>query len=295
MKSRCQCVDSLRKGSLKGVNFQFCTNCRYLKWEPVNGSTFIKSIFAMEFSGFPETGETVSMSDLIDSIEAHLGSFLNGASKVRIDYQSLGYVRDASSPAEKTGVKLDPEAPFDTKCAKLSEVWIDHRDTDVFQGLFEYADLGFPLAHAINIGMVEASPSAISLITETYKLLLELPVLDQKLEDTITIPLFEDITLWDIRAAEDEDEADYMSLVADRLHEYTTEAILLATLEDMFTEMNDYMQRDTFRELESHFSSFSVSETSIVASVSDMNLIDPIGFSAGMVIEPEIINLSQPG
>ena len=288
MKSRCGCVESLRKGSLQGVNFAICTNCRYLQWEPFDGSNFIESTFELELSDFPKTGKTLTVSELFRSVETHLGSLMEGRSNIKVDYRKLGYVKNGSAAGEDWVLSLDPDAAFEAMCAKLAEVWLDHRDNEAFQELLAYADLGFPLAYAIDTGMVEASPTAVALICDTYRLLLGLPVLDQTIDDSITIPLFSDITVWDIQAAEDEEQEEYMELVAERLHDYTTEEILLATLEDMFREMNDYMQRDTFYELKRHFSSFSVSGNPIGFSGSEMYLVHPLMLSGGIVVEPVI-------
>lgn len=288
MKSRCGCVESLRKGSLQGVNFAICTNCRYLQWEPFNGSNFIESTFELELSDFPEAGKTVTVAELFRSVEIHLGSLMEGHSNVKVDYRKLGYVKSGSATGEDWGLNLDPDPDFESMCAKLSEVWLNHRDNEAFEELLAYADLGFPLAYAIDMGMVEASTTAVSLIRDTYRLLVALPVLDQTIEDSITVPLFSDITVWDIQAAEDEEQEEYMELVAERLHDYSTEAILLATLEDMFREMNDYMQKDVFFELKRHFSSFNVSGIPIDLRDSEMHLVHPLMLSGGIVIEPFI-------
>jgi hypothetical protein len=110
----------------------------------------------------------------------------------------------------------------------------------------------------------------------------------QSVSDYALIPLLNDFTIWDIRAAENDEEEELYPLVAAKLSEYSTETIILATLEDMFTEMNDYMQKNTFLELEHHFASFSFKGMPISARVESMNVEHPLNFSKGLVLEPEI-------
>lgn len=69
---------------------------------------------------------------------------------------------------------------YATKCEILADVWIEYRDEEAFKELIEYADLGFPLAHAIDNGIVESSEMAEQLINSTFELLLSI----LKLEDT---------------------------------------------------------------------------------------------------------------
>lgn len=121
---------------------------------------------------------------------------------------------------------------------------------------------------------------------------LDLTYRVESFSDEVMIPLLDDFTVWDIRAAESEEEEELYPLVASKLAEYSSETIILETLEDMFTEMNDYMQREIFLTLNHHFSSFSFNGMQISARITGMNLESPISSANGLVIEQEI---DRPG
>jgi hypothetical protein len=55
----------------------------------------------------------------------------------------------------------------------LSEVWVDYRDEEAFEGLFEYADIAFPLAFAIDYGIVELTDKASAHVREAFGLLIQ--------------------------------------------------------------------------------------------------------------------------
>lgn len=61
---------------------------------------------------------------------------------------------------------------FSIKCEILSDVWLDYRDEEGFKELFNFADLGFPLAYLIDNSIVEATEPAMGLIDETFAILL---------------------------------------------------------------------------------------------------------------------------
>jgi hypothetical protein len=117
-------------------------------------------------------------------------------------------------------------------------------------------------------------------------------IIESILYDAVSIPLLDDITIWDIRAAESEEEEELYPLIASKLAAYSTETIILETLDDMFTEMNDYMQREKFLTLNHHFSSFSFNGMQISARLTGMNLESPISSANGLAIEHEI---DRPG
>ena len=288
MKSRCGCDESLRSGSLKGVNFFICTNCSYLQWETSAGLSLIESLIELEFSGFLESGRAILMSDLVNAVETHLQSFSTGSFPIKIDFRRLGFAAAGQIPGGKWSLALDPDATLSAKCATLADVWLYHRDDEVYKTLIAYADFGLPLAVAINSGMVETTKAAESFVSDTYRHLLALPTPDRRLVDSVRIPIIDDITSWDIRAAEYEEEEEMFALVAERLHEYTTEEILNTTIEDMFGEMMEYMQTDTAKELKRHFSTFRLPDTSVEVRVSEVDLRDPLQLSSARVIEPFI-------
>jgi hypothetical protein len=94
------------------------------------------------------------------------------------------------------------ETTFENKCAILSELWMDERDAEDLQDLFNYGDLGFPLAYAIANGIVEETDKARSFVEETFDLLISSYGLeDEGFED------YDDIILaTGIDMGEDEDE-----------------------------------------------------------------------------------------
>lgn len=64
--------------------------------------------------------------------------------------------------------------PFDTRCEILADVWLNYRDQESLLPLFEYFDVGFPLACAHHQGnMVHLEPSGRVMINLTWKALLE--------------------------------------------------------------------------------------------------------------------------
>lgn len=62
---------------------------------------------------------------------------------------------------------------FSIRCEILADVWMDYREEDGFKELIDFADLGFPLAYCVYNQIVEALPHAVTLIDETFELLLQ--------------------------------------------------------------------------------------------------------------------------
>lgn len=61
------------------------------------------------------------------------------------------------------------------KAAILAEFWLEFRDDEDFAPFWKFNDVGGPLSHMINEGMVnEASPMGESMIDQTFKMFLEL-------------------------------------------------------------------------------------------------------------------------
>lgn len=77
-----------------------------------------------------------------------------------------------------------------SKVEILSEVWLDYRDDESFAELFEFADVGFPLAYVIDNGIVESSDQAETFIEQTFELLLKMLGLEDTGFDGI-VPLFD--------------------------------------------------------------------------------------------------------
>jgi hypothetical protein len=62
---------------------------------------------------------------------------------------------------------------FETKCAILSDLWLNYKDMDALKDFLEYNDIGLPLAYLINVDLVTPNEEAFSYIEETYDLLAE--------------------------------------------------------------------------------------------------------------------------
>ena len=65
------------------------------------------------------------------------------------------------------------KTPYNYQFQILSSIWLEFRDEEDFAEMFEFADLGFPLAYAIDNKIVESTNQAEKLIQETFALLLE--------------------------------------------------------------------------------------------------------------------------
>jgi len=257
MEKSCTCTESVREGSVQGINFRLCTNCSYLQWEPYGPLSFVKPTFQLDISGLPTGKHGLTLSDLVQKVASHLAKSEGVGYSVKVDFQALKY-------------------------AALSDVWINHREADEFKEIVSYADLGLPLAYAINNGVVEATKFADSLIDEGYQLLGDIPLTSSE----ITIPLFDEISAWEIRAAEDEEEEEYYPLVASKLCTYSTEELIRATVQDLITEQSDYMQLDTKKALESDLERLEVEGSPVQAKIVEMNLQSSLQLEVPLVVEP---------
>ena len=95
------------------------------------------------------------------------------------------------------------ETPFETKCGILSELWMDYRDDVNFDDLFNYGDLGFPIAYAIENGIVEETDKARAFIDELFDLLVSsMGLEDEGFED------LDDIFLSSETVIDDDEEDD---------------------------------------------------------------------------------------
>jgi hypothetical protein len=62
---------------------------------------------------------------------------------------------------------------FETKCAILSDLWLNYKDEAELRDFVEYNDLGLPLAYLIHTNLVTINESGIPYIDETFNLLCE--------------------------------------------------------------------------------------------------------------------------
>jgi hypothetical protein len=96
----------------------------------------------------------------------------------------------------------DFETPFAVKCEILSELWMDYRDDENFDDLFNYGDLAFPLAYAVTNNIIESNESVEKFIVEVFDLLVS----SMGLEDTGFEDLDDIFLAGDMDGFEDENE-----------------------------------------------------------------------------------------
>jgi hypothetical protein len=96
----------------------------------------------------------------------------------------------------------DFETPFAVKCEILSELWMNYRDDENFDDLFNYGDLAFPLAYAVTNDIIESNESVEKFIVEVFDLL----VTSMGLEDTGFEDLDDIFMETDFDQIQDEDE-----------------------------------------------------------------------------------------
>jgi hypothetical protein len=61
---------------------------------------------------------------------------------------------------------------YSSKCAILTELWVNYRNDEQFQDFIEYNDLGLPLAYAIAEGVVSSTELAQRFVEETFDVFL---------------------------------------------------------------------------------------------------------------------------
>jgi hypothetical protein len=62
--------------------------------------------------------------------------------------------------------------PFSNRCDILAQIWVDYKGDPDFEDFISYNDLGLPLAYAIAVEIVSATPKAEMFVNETFELLL---------------------------------------------------------------------------------------------------------------------------
>jgi hypothetical protein len=68
---------------------------------------------------------------------------------------------------------LENSTTFENKCAILAEIWTGYRDDENFEDFIAYNDLGLPLAYMIDSGIVTTTDKCVSLIEDSFTLLLD--------------------------------------------------------------------------------------------------------------------------
>jgi hypothetical protein len=62
---------------------------------------------------------------------------------------------------------------FELRAEILGQLWLEYRSESMLSDLFEYSDLGFPLAYAYANGLIVLNEQSANFIAETFSLLLE--------------------------------------------------------------------------------------------------------------------------
>ena len=102
--------------------------------------------------------------------------------------------------------------PIQHRIAILAEIWLYHKDEDIYEELLSYADVAFPIAYAIDDKIVDLTSKAQEFIDEAWKMLLEL----LEVEDSGNFSSLEELTKeaeavqerFDAEVLDDEDEED---------------------------------------------------------------------------------------
>jgi hypothetical protein len=89
---------------------------------------------------------------------------------------------------------------FETKCAILSDLWLNYKDSDELEDFVEYNDLGLPLAYLIHTNLVTVTEEGMPYVDETFNLLCTALGLDSDEEYTSLNELME------LQDDEDEEE-----------------------------------------------------------------------------------------
>jgi len=89
---------------------------------------------------------------------------------------------------------------FETKCAILSDLWLNYKDNDELADFIEYNDLGLPLAYLIHTDLVAVTETGMPYVDETFNLLCTALGLDSDEEYTSLNELME------LQDDEDEEE-----------------------------------------------------------------------------------------
>jgi hypothetical protein len=89
---------------------------------------------------------------------------------------------------------------FETKCAILSDLWLNYKDNDELEDFVEYNDLGLPLAYLIHTNLVAVTEEGMPYVDETFNLLCTALGLDSDEEYTSLNELME------LQDDEDEEE-----------------------------------------------------------------------------------------
>jgi hypothetical protein len=123
----------------------------------------------------------------------------------------------ATSSGRATTLLDNGSTELELQAEILGRVWLEYRSEDALSELFEYSDLGFPLAYAYSNNLITLNEQSANFIMETFEILLETIEEDSMRVYNDVENFFEDLEAWlssasstwadDSGKIEDDDEA----------------------------------------------------------------------------------------
>lgn len=92
----------------------------------------------------------------------------------------------------------------------------------------------------------------------------------------VSIPIYEHLTSYDIRCADDEEELDTFTLLRESLADYPTEEIFEATYKDIYLEMVEYMHKDALFQLGEYLSGQKFLGSPVQVEIADRFIVNPL-------------------
>lgn len=103
-------------------------------------------------------------ADVLNRLVLMVDGIVESRQKLR---ERLGYVDDMHKSEVNSDNNID-----DVKISVLAEFYAVYKDDEDFADLFEYADVAFPAAYLIDLGVVKPTEDAIKYIEEAWGMLL---------------------------------------------------------------------------------------------------------------------------
>ena len=267
MNQKCECIDSIRRGSFQGVKFTICTNCKYLDWTNPEGLTFIRSDFILQLRILGN--KLNSIGDLLSWVEKCLVEFeASGKPRFKIDFKKMGL--------QVTPEQASPSTP--------------QRPSTNIQELVSDSDLSIEELNLLGDALLGYKDGQLSMVDPREFLnYFDLVYLFEESDPDLSfdIPIYDDLTTWDIWAAEDGFK-EHFPLKDSKLHEYTTEEIFRAIFDEIWDEMGEYIQFEKAKDLKSYFSSLSYLSQSLHVQIDcELNYPLPLPVESAPVLEED--------
>lgn len=162
MEKDCGCGGHVRSGSLGEVNFLICIECRYLKWEPFQGLTFVSPVYEFEFDISNLKGK-ISLENFLALIDRGLLQFGNDYAIDRdwfVDYYGFDDLEDLDIELEEFCVDyLSSDTEFVVRVVQQMTRWDLPGAAEEVEGLdndiVEAKDLGQYSTQELLSGAIE--------------------------------------------------------------------------------------------------------------------------------------------